>query len=96
LTPTAPPDRLYHGTSRRAIDSIRRQGLSAQGRNHLHLSEDEKTALAVGGRHGHPAVLTVRAREMNRDGYAFYRSASGVWLTDAVPASYLVFPSNGG
>ncbi|MFR4477355.1 MAG: hypothetical protein ACLT3Y_09205 [Ruminococcus callidus] len=26
---------------------------------------------------------------MAEDGYAFYRSVNGVWLTEAVPAKYL-------
>jgi putative RNA 2'-phosphotransferase len=46
----------------------------------------------VGGRHGKPVVLTVNAGRMRKDGMAFYLSANGVWLTEVVPASYLIFP----
>jgi putative RNA 2'-phosphotransferase len=29
---------------------------------------------------------------MYRDGYLFYCSENGVWLVEAVPVAYLVFP----
>jgi putative RNA 2'-phosphotransferase len=92
LTPISPPELLYHGTAARALESIRRDGLTGRGRQHVHLSGDEETALAVGRRHGKPVVLKVEAGRMERDGQRFYRSANGVWLTDEVLPSYLVFP----
>lgn len=58
----------------------------------VHLSSDTETAKAVGRRHGEPAALTVRAQAMAEDGYLFYRSGSGIWLTQAVPVAYIVFP----
>ena len=96
LSAVMPPDVLYHGTTTRFLASIRRQGLTPRGRQYVHLSSDTETARAVGRRHGEPVVLTVRAREMHRDGYLFYHSASGIWLTEAVPVSYLVFPASDG
>ncbi|MEW2378790.1 RNA 2'-phosphotransferase [Micromonospora sp. NPDC047812] len=90
LAPSPPPARLYHGTSRVALDSIRATGLHRAGRHHVHLSPDVATARRVGARRpGELVVLTVDAAAMARDGHAFYRSANGVWLTDAVPARYL-------
>jgi putative RNA 2'-phosphotransferase len=47
------------------------------------------TALRVGQRHGTPAILVVDARAMHDAGHAFFVSANGVWLTDAVPPQYL-------
>jgi putative RNA 2'-phosphotransferase len=29
---------------------------------------------------------------MHRAGHRFYRSANGVWLTDAVPPEFILFP----
>ncbi|MFG1779743.1 RNA 2'-phosphotransferase [Micromonospora sp. NPDC049051] len=90
LAPSPPPARLYHGTSRLVLDSIRATGLHRAGRHHVHLSPDEATARRVGARRaGELVVLTVDAAAMARDGHTFYRSANGVWLTDAVPARYL-------
>jgi len=90
LTAVDPPDVLYHGTATRFLDSIKKEGLLPQGRHHVHLSPDEKTAMAVGKRHGKPVVLIVKAKEMVEQGYQFYRSANGVWLTERVPAIYLL------
>lgn len=92
LTPAEAPDTLFHGTATRFLPSITEKGLIPGARQHVHLSADATTATAVGGRHGKPVVLTVRAADMQRDGHVFYRSANGVWLTASVPAQYLVFP----
>ncbi|MEI6409460.1 MAG: RNA 2'-phosphotransferase [Bacteroidota bacterium] len=59
-------------------------------RHHVHLSLQQATAINVGGRHGAPVVLTVRAGDMHRAGFEFYCSESGVWLTEMVPAAYIV------
>ncbi|MEV4482765.1 RNA 2'-phosphotransferase [Micromonospora coxensis] len=90
LEPSPPPARLYHGTGAAALDSIRATGLHRGGRHHVHLSPDVATARRVGARRsGAVVVLTVDAAAMTRDGHVFYRSANGVWLTDAVPPAYL-------
>lgn len=92
LQPLAPPAYLYHGTASRFLAAIRQEGLRKRSRQHVHLSADAQTAQAVGQRHGAPIVLTVRAAAMAADGHEFYRSANGVWLTDAVPPRYLDIP----
>lgn len=90
LVPQAPPRRLYHGTTATVLDSIRATGLNRGGRHHVHLSLDVETAHRVGARRaGRVVVLTIDAEAMARDGHEFYRSANGVWLTDAVPTRYL-------
>jgi putative RNA 2'-phosphotransferase len=87
--PMAPPELLYHGTARQHLDSIREHGLVKGKRHQVHLSDDETSAHLVGQRHGAPVVLVVRAGEMSRAGFTFFRSANGVWLTDAVPYRYV-------
>ena len=94
LDARTPPDVLYHGTADRNVESIRRDGLHAGRRTHVHLSLDEQTAVAVGRRHGIPVVLTVLAGRMHAAGHAFYRSENGVWLTDAVPPAHIRFPGD--
>ncbi len=86
-----PPEELYHGTATRFLDSIKEHGLQKQNRNHVHLSKDKETAAAVGKRHGNPIVLTIKSGEMYRDGYRFYFSENGVWLTDEISVKYIVF-----
>lgn len=84
-----PPDVLYHGTGVNYKDSIDAQGLIPKSRLYVHLSGDVETAKKVGQRHGKPIIYTVDAVAMHADGYTFYRSVNGVWLTKLVPRKYL-------
>ena len=86
---TEPPEVLYHGTGEKYTDSIAKQGLLPKSRLYVHLSKDKETAETVGRRHGKPVVFVVMAGEMHRDGYPFYLSVNGVWLTKEVPVKYL-------
>ncbi|GAB4028913.1 RNA 2'-phosphotransferase [Spirosoma gilvum] len=90
-TEKQPPRFLYHGTATRFLDAIRAEGLKKMNRHHVHLSSDEQTAYAVGSRHGKPVILTIKAGEMATTGHAFYQSENGVWLTDTVPADYILY-----
>ena len=56
----------------------------------MHLSSDAATATKVGSRHGKPVLYTVKAKEMYDDGYSFFLSKNGVWLTKEVPVKYLI------
>lgn len=91
LEELSPPDLLYHGTATRFLGSIlnKREGLKSMGRLYVHLSADRCTAEKVGVRHGIPSVLAVNTKQMKEDGYVFFRSENGVWLTKNVPCRYL-------
>ena len=89
LSATQPPEALLHGTGEVFAEAIRRAGLISGARMYVHLTEDRKVAVSVGARHGKPVIFRVRSGEMARDGYEFFRSASGVWLTGPVPPKYL-------
>ena len=90
LPRVTPPAELFHGTAAANLAPILRDGLHRARRHHVHLSADVATARAVGARRGGAVlVLRVDAAAMAADGYAFYRSANGVWLVDAVPPEYL-------
>ncbi|MDV6375768.1 RNA 2'-phosphotransferase [Deinococcus arenicola] len=89
LTPQTPPAVLYHGTFPAALDAIRREGLRAMNRHHVHLSPDVETARRVGARRGPAVVLTVRADRMHVAGWLFYCSENGVWLVDSVAIEFL-------
>jgi putative RNA 2'-phosphotransferase len=93
LVPIEPPELLYHGTVERFLESIRKEGLLRGNRQHVHLSADRETAGRVGQRRGRPVVLVVEAGQMRREGHVFYRSENGVWLAEAVPPGYLIFPN---
>ena len=83
-----PPEFLYHGTATRFIDSIMNEGLKSMSRLYVHLSKDIETALNVGKRHGNPIVLKIYSGNMYKDGYKFYLSENGVWLTKKVVVEY--------
>lgn len=89
LEPLTPPAELFHGTATRFRDAILAAGLIKMSRQHVHLSSDLPTAIAVGKRHGRPIVFVLDTMSMHRDGHLFYRAANGVWLTDHVPPRYL-------
>ena len=84
-----PPEILYHGTGEKYIASIDAQGLIPKSRLYVHLSRDEETANKVGSRHGKPVIYKVNSGDMYRDGYKFFCSVNGVWLTNEVPVKYL-------
>jgi len=84
-----PPEILYHGTGMKYVTSIDVQGLLPKSRLYVHLSADADTANKVGQRHGKPVIYIVHSGDMHRDGYHFYRSVNGVWLTKTVPVQYL-------
>lgn len=90
-TPQLPPAILYHGTARQFVTSIRQHGLLKQGRHHVHLSESIESTMQVGQRRGVPVLITIKAREMAADGYPFFKTPNGVWLTETVPTQYLTF-----
>jgi putative RNA 2'-phosphotransferase len=89
LTPETPPEVLYHGTVDRFLSSIMDQGLDKRSRQYVHLSPDVETATRVGSRRGQPVILKIAAGNMHLDGFRFFCSANGVWLTERVPPQYI-------
>lgn len=90
LVSRKPPAVLYHGTVERNRASIEEKGLLRGTRLYVHLSEDVETAIKVAARRkGERLIYQVDAGRMFRDGFMFYRSVNGVWLTKRVPTDYL-------
>lgn len=89
LEPVKPPKILYHGTTERFVQSIMLKGIEPRSRNHVHLSEDVDGAMEVADRRDDAMIFKVFSGAMFRDGFHFYQSANGVWLTDLVPNKYL-------
>ena len=84
-----PPEILWHGTGRKYVSSIEKMGLIPKKRLYVHISDNKETAYQVGQRHGEAVIYKVLAGKMQEDGYTFYRSKNGVWLTEKVPVKYL-------
>lgn len=93
LKATRPPRTLYHGTSQDNYEKIvKGGGLDKMKRLHVHLTHDMNVAYTVGTRYSKykkPVILSIDSAAMNTDGYTFYLSANGVWLTDTVPMKYI-------
>ena len=90
LSEAIPPETLWHGTGEKYVASIDQQGLIPKGRLYVHLSSDAATATKVGSRHGKPVLYIVKTKEIYDDGYSFFLSKNGVWLTKEIPVKYLI------
>lgn len=91
-TPATPPDVLYHGTAPEVVSFIKSSGLLPMGRQYVHLSVDEATAVEVGQRKAKkPTILRVLAVEAHAKGLWFYEGNEKVWLAGAVPPEFIVF-----
>lgn len=85
-----PPEVLYHGTARRFLDSIRKEGLLPMERQYVHMSVDIETARRVGKRHDeHPVILRIDTKAASEDGILFYDGNDKTWLCRTLPAKYL-------
>jgi putative RNA 2'-phosphotransferase len=85
-----PPRELYHGTTPKAYEAIRVEGLRPMGRQYVHLSEDEETARAVALRRtNRPVILRIAAWKAYERGQHFYVGNDNVWLVDAVAPEYI-------
>lgn len=85
-----PPGILYHGTARRFLDNIMKQGLLSQKRQYVHLSEDIEIAKNVGKRHDNtPIILRINSASAYSDGILFFYGNEGIWLSNDIPPQYL-------
>lgn len=89
LEQKVPPNFLYHGTIERNANSIAAKGILKGSRLYVHLSADIDTAQKVATRRkGNPIIYKISALAMHEDGFTFYQSKNGVWLTEFVPPKY--------
>ncbi len=85
-----PPDILYHGTARRFLKSINKNGLLPQKRQYVHLAQDYETAKSVGMRHDDkPCILLIDATTAYNEGIRFYVGNTTIWLADSIPSKYI-------
>jgi len=89
-TMSPPPAQLFHGTASTSKSNIRQCGLLPMGRQYVHLSSDQDTAIAVGRRKSlESVVLLVRAADAWQAGISFYVGNEKVWLADWVPPEFI-------
>ena len=89
LVELEPPEILFHGTAEKFSAAIKTQGLLKMSRLFVHLSDNAQTARIVGQRRGVPKIFVVESLRMFGDGFKFFRSVNGVWLTEHVPPNFL-------
>jgi putative RNA 2'-phosphotransferase len=84
-----PPETLYHGTPRRSVDAILREGLRPMNRQMVHLSATVQDAREVGRRRDRtPAVLEIDASGASDAGVQF-RRAGEVYLARRIPPEFI-------
>jgi putative RNA 2'-phosphotransferase len=88
-SPLQPPEVLFHGTTKKNLQSIRENGIKKMDRHHVHLSQDRQTAREVGQRYGQPVILEIQAGIMHKKGFDFYLAHNEIWLTDTVPPEFI-------
>lgn len=84
-----PPKKLFHGTGAKYVESIYETGIQKRNRHHVHLSKDVETAISVGQRHGKAVIFEILSHEMFKEGFEFFESENGVWLTDEIPVRFM-------
>ncbi|NJE85085.1 RNA 2'-phosphotransferase [Thermococcus sp. CX2] len=77
---------LYHGTPRRNLESILREGLKPMKRQFVHLSTSKSEAIETGRRHGRDVVLLVIDAEcLRKKGLKIYKAGKNVRIVERVP-----------
>ena len=85
-----PPDKLYHGTARRFIESIKKNGILPMSRQYVYLSTDIDTAKKVElRRDDSPCMLEIDSKRAYEDGVVFYHGNEKVWLADIITTCYI-------
>lgn len=88
-----PPDLLYHGTARRWVETILKDGLKPMNRQYVHFSVDTDTASLVGKRKdSSPVILQIDAKQAASAGVKFYHGNDNIWLADELPPEFLSVP----
>jgi putative RNA 2'-phosphotransferase len=86
-----PPDVLLHGTARRFVEAIRREGLRPMRRQYVHLTDDPALALLTGRRRDpQPAILRIDAARAHAAGVTFFRADTGVYLARWLPPDFIL------
>lgn len=86
-TPGIPPSILFHGTNRKAVPSILKEGIRLMNRQYVHLSEGTHFAAMAGSRRGELVILRIDTVKAAQSGVTFFYAGNEVWLAERVPSS---------
>lgn len=83
------PSILYHGTSLKAYNTIKTEGLITKKRQYVHLSDTIETAIVVGKRKTNsPIILKIEVTSALNEGIKFYKSGD-MYLADYIPFKFI-------
>ena len=85
---TKPVKGCFHGTYKKHLVSIKKNGLSRMSRKHIHIAESED--VISGQRNNCNLYIYINMQLAINDGIKFYRSSNGVILTPGNSDGYLV------
>ncbi len=84
-----PPEFLYHGTSRKNVKKILKEGLKPMKRKYVHLSLSKEEASRVGKRHDrNPQILLILSKKAYKKGIKFYK-AGDIYLCEYLPPEFI-------
>jgi putative RNA 2'-phosphotransferase len=84
-----PPQILFHGTSRKNLESILKRGIMPMHRQYVHLSTSAEDAKSVGLRRDEdPVIIKVLALQAHKNGVKFFK-AGAVFLSEPIPPRFL-------
>ncbi|WP_297464051.1 RNA 2'-phosphotransferase [Thermococcus sp.] len=82
---------LYHGTPRRNLHSILKEGLKPMKRQFVHLTTSKSEAIETGRRHGRDVVLLIVDVDcLRRRGLRVYRAGKNVRIVKRVPLECII------
>ncbi|NJE07852.1 RNA 2'-phosphotransferase [Thermococcus sp. M39] len=83
---------LYHGTPRKNLAKILKEGLKPMKRKFVHLTKSKREAYETGLRHGKDVVvLIIDADCLRRKGYKIYKAGKNVRIVKFVPKECIIF-----
>jgi putative RNA 2'-phosphotransferase len=92
-----PPEVLYVGMGKGAATRAKALGVTPEGRQYVHLTDDLEEAMEVGRRRGEePDVVVIRAQDAVADGFVFHRPTEGLFLSGPIPPKYIDAPQQFG
>jgi putative RNA 2'-phosphotransferase len=94
LRKTDIPSILYHGTSERAYNKIKIEGLKPMGRNLVHLTSSFDDAKMVGLRHTgnqkkNLIILQIDSKSAEKEGYEIWQAGKNVFVSNYIPSRYI-------
>lgn len=82
---------LYHGTPRRNLEKILREGIKSMKRKFVHLTTSKKEAYETGRRYGRDVVvILVDAECLRKKGYRIYKAGKNVRIVEFVPPECII------